>query len=110
MTGKEKSSPNKRTADAKPVVNKGGRPKGTTAENHLTTPTAVRCAMVQCYREAKSKKLDSLVASRLVTILTQPHRMIIYSCSGSACLDSNTHRPAKSGPPVSQLVSLPVPH
>ena len=75
MTDKEKPRPNKSTAAAKPVVNKGGRPKGTTAENHLTTPTAVRCAMVQCYREAKSKKLDSLVASRLVTILTQIQQM-----------------------------------
>jgi hypothetical protein len=75
MTGKGKPSANKSTAAAKPAVNKGGRPKGTTAENHLTTPTAVRTAMVQCYREAKSKKLDSLVASRLVTILTQIQQM-----------------------------------
>ena len=75
MNGKAKPSAKKSTAAAKPAANKGGRPKGTTAANHLTTPTAVRTAMVQCYREAKKGGLDSLEASRLVTILTQIQQM-----------------------------------
>lgn len=71
MTVKKKSSTSKTPAVTKARTNKGGRPRGTTGENKLTTPTQVRCAMVQLFQQAKSGKLDTLDASRLVTILTQ---------------------------------------
>ena len=51
------------------------RPKGPTGANALTTACDVRTAMVGIYKLARAEKMDSLVASRLVGILTSIQQM-----------------------------------